>query len=286
MLSKIFYSALALAAAAQAQNCTLQFEGRVPAGSTPQSFDVATSNFNPSNVFGKNLTWGKIIELPAITPSLFDAKAGTVPLAITLSDESIFAPSATNVQTGFRRAELLPASNNGTDPSTTGVKTLHFSLQKDAARPFNLSHEYQMVFLESADFSTNQFVLKTGNISGVTGDPDNLVLQSNVKNATTLFSTPFTADTWHNFAVVLDFDANTTQVLYSTNNDALTAVTEALANDISGQGQYHFGALKKPTGEGLTDVTKQGFQESGIAEALFYGGIFMEDSSCGCVTLS
>lgn len=61
------------------------------------------------------------------------------------SDQSIFAPSATNVQTGFRRAELIPASNNGTDPSTVGVKTLHFSIMKDAQRPLNLSHEYQMV---------------------------------------------------------------------------------------------------------------------------------------------
>lgn len=66
-------------------------------------------------------------------------------LTISFSDQSIFAPSATNIQTGFRRAELIPASNNGTDPSTTGVQTLHFSLMKDAKRPLNLSHEYQMV---------------------------------------------------------------------------------------------------------------------------------------------
>ena len=62
--------------------------------------------------------------------------------------------------------------------------------------------------------------------------------------------------------------------------------TEALPNDISGQGQYHFGILKKPTGEGLTDITKSGFQPAGIDEGVVYGGIFMEDSSAGCISLA
>ena len=44
--------------------------------------------------------------------------------------------------------------------------------------------------------------------------------------------------------------------------------------------------LKKPTGEGLTDVTKQGFQEAGINEGIVYGGIFMEDSTGGCISKS
>lgn len=114
------------------------------------------------------------------------------------------------MQTGFRRAELLIASNDGTDASTTGVKTLHFSIMKDANRPLNLTHEYQLVFLESNDFSTNQFVLKTGTILGAnTANPDTLQLFGNVNAnpAQTLFSTPFTEDVFHNFAVTLDFDA-------------------------------------------------------------------------------
>jgi hypothetical protein len=75
-------------------------------------------------------------------------------------------------------------------------------------------------------------------------------------------------------------------VLYSTNLTPLASVTAAIANDISGQGQFHFGALKKPTGEGLTDITKQGFQESGIDEGIIYGGIFMENSESGCISAS
>jgi hypothetical protein len=79
---------------------------------------------------------------------------------------------------------------------------------------------------------------------------------------------------------------STTQVLYSQNSAALANVTGVLSNDISGQGQFHFGALKKPTGSGLTDITKQGFQETGINEGVIYGGIFEEISTGGCVSLS
>jgi hypothetical protein len=102
----------------------------------------------------------------------------------------------------------MPLSNDGTDASTLGVKTLHFSLMKDSARPLNTSHEYQIVFLESADFSTNQIVVKHGTISGAAAgaDPNLLVVQSNVKDATDLFSVVFKDDVWQNFGLVLDFD--------------------------------------------------------------------------------
>ena len=129
-------------------------------------------------------------------------------MTLTINDSSIFAPSDTNVQTGFRRAELLPASNDGSDASTTGIKTLHFSLAKDPQRPLNFSHEYQLVFLESADFSTNQVVLKTGTILGQdTPDPDTLQLFGNVKETLLLFKTKFEEGVVHNFAVTLDFTA-------------------------------------------------------------------------------
>jgi hypothetical protein len=81
-------------------------------------------------------------------------------------DASIFAQSPTDVQTGFRPAKLLPASNTDTDPSTSGVKTVHFSLREHNTRPLNYSHEYQLVFLETNEYSTNQFALKSGTIDG------------------------------------------------------------------------------------------------------------------------
>ncbi|TRX94051.1 hypothetical protein FHL15_005129 [Xylaria flabelliformis] len=233
----------------------------------------------------------------AITPTLvvsqqcelqFDGRVPSNFAAATFNSENgIFDPNNVFGQ-GFRRAELIIASNDGTDASTTGVKTLHFSVMKDANRPLNLTHEYQLVFLESNDFSTNQFVLKTGTILGAnTVDPDTLQLFGNVdaNPAQTLFSAPFAEDVFHNFAVTLDFDTLTTQVFYSQGADPLIAQTEALANDVSGQGQFHFGVLKKGL-DGGDDIVKDGEQEPGIDEGVIFGGIFEEDSFAGCISLS
>lgn len=160
---------------------------------------------------------------------------------------------------------------------------------QDAQRPLNLSHEYQLVFLESNDFSTNQLVLKAGTVLGQTGNasPNNLQLFGNVNTnpPQVLFSTPFTPGVFHNFAVTLDFNKLTSQVFFSTGTTALKSVTQALANDVSGQGQFHFGVLKKPVNPGA-DIVHSGTQEPGINEGIIFGGIFEEDSSTGCVSLS
>ncbi|TPX07974.1 uncharacterized protein E0L32_010305 [Thyridium curvatum] len=325
---------LSVIAAVKAQQCSLQFDGRVPGAFSAATFDTQNNIFSPKNVFGQGssslycVDVARLDQAPCSYPvageqiffddpvqysllrsslplcfkcnisdvpwraAQFDVN--TVPVEVTISDQSIFAPSANNVQTGFRRAELLIASNTGTDASTTGVKTLHFSLMKDAQRPLNLSHEYQLVFLESNDFSTNQIVLKTGTILGqATANPDTLQLFGNVKQnpPQLLFSTPFRPGAFHNFAVTLDFNAlnppkqRTTQVFFSAGASPLQAVTQALKNDVSGQGQFHFGVLKKGL-DGGNDIVKNGVQEAGINEGIIFGGIFEEDSSAGCVSLS
>ena len=87
---------------------------------------------------------------------------------------------------------------------------MHFSVQSDPQRSFNLSHEYQLVFLETAAFDANQFILKTGTLIGgdPTADPKTLVLTGNTNDASpVLFNTTFTDSTWHNFALQLNFDA-------------------------------------------------------------------------------
>lgn len=83
---------------------------------------------------------------------------------------------------------------------------------KDAARPLNSSHEYQLFFLESSDYSTNQVVLKYGTIIGGNPNginPDSLILVGNVNSSPipTIYSTRFTAGVWHNFAITLNFNA-------------------------------------------------------------------------------
>lgn len=201
------------------------------------------------------------------------------------SDQSIFVPgnNPANAQTAVRRTELSPSGGGNT---TTGIKTLHFSLQPSLTNPLNTSHEYSLVFLERADFSANQFMLRTGTLLGSNGSTKNdLVLQGNTATGTkTLFSTPFTPDTWTNLALQLDFDKNTVQVFQSKGSEKLVKVTEKLDNELAGNGQFHFGVNKNPTDPGA-DVLREGFQESGILEGVVYGGIFVEDSEGGEVTL-
>jgi len=56
-------------------------------------------------------------------------------------------------------------------------------------------------------------------------------------------------------------------------------------NNVSGQGEYHFGILKKLIGGG-SDIVHSRYQPSGINERFILGGIFEEDSSSGgCVGL-
>ncbi|KAF0320032.1 hypothetical protein GQ607_012800 [Colletotrichum asianum] len=292
-MSPSFVSTLSLllsaaGAATAAKQCPIQFGGRVPTNFTPTDFDTSASPFNNGFVFGKGLKASDVVTIPTGLNSLFDANFSK-PIEVNIDDRSIFAPTETNVQTGFRRAEMLPMSNNGTDPSTAGIKTVHWSMMKDPKKPLNLTHEYQMVFLESSIFSSNQYALKYGDLIGIhPADPDVLVLfgNSNTKPfQPELFRTKFTDGVFHNFALTLDFTKNMTQIYYSQGSAPLVAQGKPVENDISGQGQFHFGVLKKSI-NGTGDTTKTGFHESGINEGIIFGGIFEEDSADGCVSLS
>lgn len=79
--------------------------------------------------------------------------------------------------------------------------------------------------------------------------------------------------------------SSTAQVFHSTGSDDLVAVTDALANDNSGQGLFHFGVLKKGVNGGA-DITKDAEQPAGIDEGIIFGGIFEEDSSKTAATLA
>jgi len=187
-----------------AQECGLQFDGRIDADLAAADFNDPNDIFSNQFVIGQGLVFSQALRLlPAAAGSLFDIDGGLEPVQVLIDDNSIF-----NDQVAFRRAELIPASNDGADASTQGVKTLHFSVLQDTVRPLNLSHEYQLVFLESQDFSTNQFVLKTGTLLDQdTADPNTLQLFGNLNQGQLLFSTPFLPGVFHNFALLLDFDA-------------------------------------------------------------------------------
>jgi hypothetical protein len=73
------------------------------------------------------------------------------------------------------------------------------------------------------------------------------------------------------------------KIYYSLGRAALKAVTEFVPAALSGEGQFQLGILKKPTG--TSDVANSGYQESPLKEGQIYGGMFVEDSTGGCVSL-
>ncbi|KAJ2903060.1 hypothetical protein MKZ38_010481 [Zalerion maritima] len=197
-----------------------------------------------SGILSIRLQQSDTLKLSFSRGSPFDIETQSV--EVTINDESIFAPSPDSRQNGFRRAELLIASNDGSEDRTTGI------------------------------------------ILGGAGaaDPDTLKLFGNVNEVEPglLSSQPFDETVFHNFALTLNFDDLTTQVFYSQGNDSLEAVTGEVSNDVSGQGQFHLGVLKKGLDAGVNIVT-DGIQPSGIEEGITFGGIFEEDSSLGCISL-
>jgi hypothetical protein len=139
------------APAPPAIKCPIVFDGRVPVGTDPTFFDTYATNtiFNPDYVKGNDLKWSEILKFPQGNASRFDGTEYTA-LEVTLSDKSIFQK-----QNGFRRAGLQFLKDASDGPGTVGVKTLHFSVKQDPARPLNLTHEYLVRQISISEFCIN-----------------------------------------------------------------------------------------------------------------------------------
>ncbi|KAK1725030.1 hypothetical protein CaCOL14_011588 [Colletotrichum acutatum] len=272
--------------------CPLVFDGRVPATATPQDFDTALGGgwnpYNPDYVKGANLSWSDIILLPESAPvstrpgsrsSRFDAAEKRRAIEVTMSDASIFMN-----QRGFRRAGLLFAGDTNEGSATgEGVKTLHFSVRLDLERPLNLTHEYLNVWHETAAYDANQLNFQTGTIIGQPGLPKDTFKLLDRDNKL-LWSALMAMDgSWQNFALTLDFSNNTIQLWYSAGDNPLARQGSVVSVNLAGDGQYQIGILKKPTG--TDDVVNSGYESSNLNEGLVYGGIFIEDSAYGCVSI-
>ncbi|EOA84464.1 uncharacterized protein SETTUDRAFT_29245 [Exserohilum turcica Et28A] len=292
MFTQTLFSALLLASsafavpqyrhnAARAQGavpkCPIVFDGRVPLNLSATDLDSQTTNtiFNAQFVKGNNLTWSQIVKFPQ-GASRFDGDKFK-PIEVTLSDESIFQK-----QKGFRRAELQFLKDAADGEGAKGIKTLHWSVMQDPARPLNFSHEYLNVWHEAADFSSNQIQFQTGTLIGKNNSNPKTFKILNRKNEQ-LWSVPVCMVSWQNFAVTLDYTNNQVTIFYSKGKAPLAKVAGPIGADLSGGGQHHIGGLKKPTG--TSDVANAGFQEANLNEGQIYGGLFLEDSTGGCVSL-
>ncbi|CAG8957166.1 hypothetical protein HYFRA_00009367 [Hymenoscyphus fraxineus] len=253
-------------------------DGRIAQNIKVEDFDVKASVFKSAVVKGDGLKFSEIITFPDATvakQSLFDVAGNTKAFAININDKSIFIPKGGKPEDQNRRADLLPSIiSTENDVATKGVKTIHFSIQMDPAKPLNLTHQYALSFLETKDFTTHIYEVVVGG-----GDDKNIRVTSNNKGgaAKDLFSAPI-AKGFMNFALTMDFEKNTIQVFHSIDNEPLKQVTEPLENDNTGNGELHFAILKQAVAGAP--------QPTGIDEAIIYGGIFMEDTAGKTATLS
>lgn len=294
-LSILFLAVLSLDGVwAARRQCPILFDGRVSLLARAADFDKNSSKFDHQFVHGENQTWAEILKFPIVLPSLFDLPKLTKAVEVTISDQSIFVPGGGPPQVGFRRSELIPASNDGEDATVQGTTTFHWSLRDDPARPLNFSHEYHPVWHETADFSTSEFTFQTGTPFNASFEsprvrnPRTLRLAGRQSNSpeTIFFSTPFVPGVWHNFAITMGWESNELTLYYSSGYSPLKRVVNRKFNNNAGGGQFHVGLLKLPTGPLGIDVLHEGFQASHLNEGLIYGGVFIEDSSDGCVTTS
>lgn len=72
-------------------------------------------------------------------------------------------------------------------------------------------------------------------------------------------------------------------IYYSVGAAKLKVVATNKSANLAGGGQFQLGILKKPTG--TSDVVNSGYQEPNLNEGQIYGGLFIEDSANGCVSL-
>lgn len=204
ILAALLAAPLALAAPAVTPKdnvkCPIVLDGRVPTNlsKTPTVFDTKNALFNPDYVKGNNLTWSQILKFPATEPSRFDGAAHAA-VEVTISDQSIFQK-----QNGFRRAGLQFAADSPQDASDEGVKTLHFSVKQDPARPLNLTHEYLNVWHEAADYSNNQIQFQVGSlIDNAASKKNNFKILDRAGKQ--IWGIPIDYKKWQNFAIKLDY---------------------------------------------------------------------------------
>jgi len=146
----------------------------------------------------------------------------------------------------MERTELIPQT---TANLGTGNLFYHFSLKHSSTNPPNAAYEHQIFFFES-HFAQLKY--------GVSPNPTNL--QFMVGSNAVPWSTPFTADTWFNFAYDIDFSAQTVGLWASTGSSPLTKVAQNTATSTyTNSEDFHVGVLRL-----VNDATPSDWYISGV----------------------
>ncbi|KAJ2930896.1 hypothetical protein H1R20_g6194, partial [Candolleomyces eurysporus] len=130
----------------------------------------------------------------------------------------------------MQRAELIPQT---TANLGSGNLFYHFSVKRTNTNPPDPSLEHQVMFFES-HFTELKY--------GVGSNPGNLVWMIGGQEK---WGTPFTADTWFNFAYDIDFGARTVGLWASTGSNPLARVVANQAASTSTDSKdFHVGVLR------------------------------------------
>ncbi|KAI1338880.1 hypothetical protein F5Y15DRAFT_385690 [Xylariaceae sp. FL0016] len=159
----------------------------------------------------------------------------------------------------MRRTELIPQTSAAIN---TGKVWYHFSMKRSDTNAPAETREHQICFFES-HFTE----MKAGWLSGSSGTSDASLRW--MANSESQWDTEFTADTWHNIAYEIDFDAGTVAFWYSTGADDLALTVEAVSVSASSNGaDWHLGVLELP---------RDGYDDAD--EDLYFSGVYVEDGS-------
>ncbi|KAG9101812.1 hypothetical protein FRC07_010275, partial [Ceratobasidium sp. 392] len=147
------------------------------------------------------------------------------------------SPTAT-WNSNMERIELIPQT---TANLGTGNLFYHFSVKRSNTNAPNSALEHQVMFFES-HFTELKY--------GINGDTDLHWCVGGVSK----WQTPFTADTWFNFAYDINFSSGTVGLWASTNGSPLTKVVANIAASTStNSADFHVGVLRIVNQAGIED---------------------------------
>jgi len=211
-------------------------------------------------------------------------------LQIQIRDDSIFVPggNSANAQNGFRRTDVLPAINKAT--ALSGVTTFYQTIRLDSRAPLVHAHGYLLASIEipTGDHVWDIFAGSDFDSQNTAHTPSRNSQTIRVRDlrTNTLFSLPLSYDQAYNFAITVDWSANTLTVYASTGNSPLRKVAGPVSNDrkaasSSGQGEYHLQLIKFPLPDAKDPVSKRsdvphvGFQEPIKREHVFFSNVYV-----------
>jgi len=136
-----------------------------------------------------------------------------------------------------------------------GTVYFQFSMKQGSTNQLRTQNEHQLVFFE-AHFADIKF--------GGSNSPNPSALYFTLSDGKSRWSANFTANTWFNFALQVDYSGGKVALWQSTGSDALKQVVPLTSTSVSAS-DWHIGALRLP---------ENGNQNNNV-EWLYYSSLYI-----------